>query len=122
MIANFLCFAWSSLLAKEVIFCFSAAFGGVIVLRGLWLEYISTDEKRYETADIIGFRSLKAKEKRGEVLVMAGILIEIVVGMLFAGIDVWDKYEINKNESGIESKIASRHFTDEQISVFEKHL
>jgi hypothetical protein len=97
MISNFLSSAWSSLWTKEFIFCFSAAIGGLVVLRGLWLEYVSTDEKRYEKADIDGFRSLKSKEKCGEIWVMVGIWIEVAVAMLFAGIDVWDKHEINKN-------------------------
>ncbi len=66
-----------------------AAAGGIIVLIGLWKEYVSTDEKRYEKTDIKGFRLLKALEKRGEIWVMVGIVIEIAVAVGFAWRDDW---------------------------------
>lgn len=95
MSLTFLSSIWESLWTKEVAFCGLAAIGGLVVLCGLWLEYISTDEDRYEKATIEDFRSLKSKEKLGEKLVMVGIWIEIGIAVLFAGLDVWDKHEIN---------------------------
>jgi hypothetical protein len=85
-----------SLLTKEICFSSAAALGGLIVLIGLWMEYVSTDESRYESVDIKGFRKLKSKEKRGEQWVMWGIFVEIAVAVTFAALDVKDKHDIDK--------------------------
>jgi hypothetical protein len=95
MTSNFLSVISTSLLTKEIGFSVVAALGGLIVLIGLWMEYVSTDEKRYESVDIKGFRKLKSKEKRGEKWVMAGIGIEIIVAVTFAALDVREKHDIN---------------------------
>jgi hypothetical protein len=73
-----------SWLRSELFIAIFAAIGGIIVLIGLWMEYVSTDEKRYESVGIDGFRSLKSKEKRGEKWVMWGILVEVAVAVVFA--------------------------------------
>jgi hypothetical protein len=85
---------------SEILIFGGAAIGGVLVLIGLWMEYVSTDEKRYENVDIDGFRALKSKEKRGEKLVMWGIILEIMVAVIFAGRDDWHVRQMdiaNKN-------------------------
>ena len=73
-----------------------AAIGGIFVFVGLWMEYVSGDEKRYENIDIAGFRKLKSKERRGEVWVMVGIIIEVAVAIGFAGKDDWHARQMEK--------------------------
>jgi hypothetical protein len=107
MILNFLSSESSSLLTKEIVFGSLAAIGGACVLRGLWMEYVSTDEKRYESIDIKGFRELKIKEKRGEKWVMVGIVVEITVAVLFAALDVKEKHDINKQNEANDPRNAS---------------
>jgi len=81
-----------------------AAIGGVIVLIGLWMEYVSTDEKRYGKTDIQGFRKLKAKEKRGEIWVMAGIAVEIAVAVGFACRDDWHIRQIENAQKNADPR------------------
>ena len=78
-----------SWLRSELWIAVVAALGGAIVFIGLLMEYISTDEKRYEKADINGFRQLKSLEKMGEKWVMFGIVVEIAVAIGFAWRDDW---------------------------------
>jgi len=78
-----------SWLRSEFVVFVLAALGGIVVIIGLWWEYKSTDETRYEKAEIDEFRSLKSLEKRGEKWVIAGIIIEVIVAVLFAWRDDW---------------------------------
>lgn len=88
----------SSLLTKEVVFSFFAAIGGLILLIGLWLEFregLKSEKEWY--LDIDDFRKCKKKSKQGEIWVMVGVSIEVVIAIFFAVLDVKDKYEINVN-------------------------
>ena len=60
---------------------FLAAIGGLIVFRGLWLEYKG---RKYGY-----FHVQKRKVECGEVWVMVGIVIEIIVGIGFAVKESW---------------------------------
>jgi hypothetical protein len=100
--------------SELVIFCF-AAFGGLIVIVGLWMEYTSEDEKRYKNID--NFRSLKATGKRGEIIVMAGILVEIAVAIGFAARDDSHMRQIEINNNPMNQPISS---VFAQVTIVER--
>jgi hypothetical protein len=87
----------SSLITKEVIFCSLAALGGMVGLRGLLLELKEEKESEKEWySDLSDFRNGKHKSMRGAIWVMAGVGIEIIIAVVFVGLDIIDKNEINK--------------------------
>jgi hypothetical protein len=61
------------------------------------MEYKSTEEERYEKADIAGYRRLKSLEKTGEKWVIFGIVVEIAVAVVFAWRDDSHIREINSS-------------------------
>jgi hypothetical protein len=93
-----------SWLRSEFVVFALAALGGVVVIIGLCWEYKSTDETRYEKADIGEFRSLKALEKRGERWVIAGIIIEVIVAVLFALRDDWHIKQMIKDQANADTR------------------
>jgi hypothetical protein len=103
--SNFVSSISASLLAKAVVFSFFAAVGGVILLIGLWMEFKRDKQTEKEWfSDINEFWKAKRKSRRGEKWVIAGVAIEIMVAVLFATLDVWDKYEINKHEAQSDTR------------------
>jgi hypothetical protein len=68
-----------SWLVGQAIIWFLAAVGGAIVLRGLWLEYKGGKDGY--------FHAQKKKVERGEIWVILGVFVEIVVGVIFAARD-----------------------------------
>jgi hypothetical protein len=100
MISNFFSANSSSFLTKEIIFCGLAALGGLIVLRGLWLELKSDKESEKEWySDLNDFKKGKHKSWCGEIHVIVGIAVEIIVAVLFAAMDVKEKHDIIKYEA-----------------------
>ena len=67
------------------------------MLIGLWMEFKRDKQSEKEWfSDINEFRKGRHTSRRGEKWVIAGVVIEIIVAILFASHDVWDKYEIDK--------------------------
>lgn len=62
----------------------AASIGGIILLVGLWLEY-RADKIWHPNLD--DFRSQHSKKKFGEILVMLGVVVEIVIGFALAAKD-----------------------------------
>ncbi len=101
MIVNFLSSISSSLWTKEVIFSFFAALGGGILLWGLLLEFRSEKQSEIQSeenwfSDLNKYRSRYRKSLCGEKWVIVGVSIEIIVAVVFAVIDVKEKYDIGK--------------------------
>lgn len=111
----------SSLLSAEFVFVGLAAIGGMIVLCGLWLEYKFGDEDN-EFPDLRSFWRAKRLTRRGEKLVMLGVFLEVVVAMVFAGLDVFEKYEINKKHNDLALFVGQRKITDDQASIIAGSL
>jgi len=87
------------------VFSFFAAVGGAVVLVGLWMEWKSHKDGLDKTdwfADTKAFR--KSKRRTGEILVMVGVGLEIVMATLFATLDVCDKYKINKQAAASDPR------------------
>jgi hypothetical protein len=97
MASNFLSSILSSLWTKEVIFSFFAAFGGGVLLWGLWLEFKEEKKPKKEWFSEIGeYRDRHRKRLYGEKWVIAGVAIEIIVAIVFAVMDVREKYNIGE--------------------------
>jgi hypothetical protein len=95
MSANFLSSISLSLWAKEAVFSFFAALGGGVLLWGLWLEFKEEKKPKKEWFSDLGeYRDRNQKRLSGEKWVIVGVVIEIMVGVVFAVMDVRDKYEI----------------------------
>ena len=79
-----------------------ASCGAVVVVMGLLMEYISTDKKRCEEAGIKDFGSRKALAKKGEVWVIAGICLEIAIGIT---INAKDRIKIGQANANAPAKM-----------------
>jgi hypothetical protein len=73
-------------------FVFFAASGGVLVLIGLLMERLSEKDPYKNLSD---FRRCKSRKVWGEWWVMAGIVVEIAVG-IFSAIDAWETNPLNR--------------------------
>jgi hypothetical protein len=89
-------------LIKELVVAFLLASGGVVVLRGLWLEAYGEKE---EYRDIVDFRSSKRNAARGLKWVFWGVAIEIVLTFVSVALDGW---EIRQTERQIEASAPRR--------------
>jgi len=89
-------FSSSSLswLVGEFFISLVAISGGVLVLRGLWIEK-KADKEEY--LDVDDFRSSKLKSKRGWKMLMWGIFVETAVAGIFAAKDGWEIRQIEIN-------------------------
>ncbi|MGH7940413.1 MAG: hypothetical protein ACREDS_14460 [Limisphaerales bacterium] len=99
MISNFPSSNDASLWTKEAIFGFLAAIGGLVLFCGLILEWKSDKkheaEEKKSFSDINEYRKGRRKSKRGEIWVISGVVIEIVIAVIFAMLDVKAKHNIN---------------------------
>jgi hypothetical protein len=76
MISTILSSSSASWLLSEAAVAFCAAIGGLIVLRGLWLEGYREKE---EFPTIEAFRTFKTMESRGRKWVFWGVLFEVII-------------------------------------------
>jgi hypothetical protein len=77
-------------LTRAVVFSLAASIGGMFVFWGLWKEKMA-DKKEY--IDVEDFRSSKLKAKRGWIILMIGISIEILTGAVLTGYSVWENVQ-----------------------------
>jgi len=71
---------------SQAVIWFLAAIGGVVVLVGLWMEY--------KGGKVGYFHKAKKLTEHGEIWVMVGVAIEVIVGIGFAAREGWEARQI----------------------------
>jgi hypothetical protein len=99
-------------LSKALVFSILAAIGGIIVLWGLLLEWKADKEWYFneQYSNLEDLRKCKFKAKCGAKLVMAGICVEIIIAIIFAILDVSEKWKSDPRNKPISEVDALVYF------------